>query len=93
MGCAWLYIYPYVSGELNFTVTTLFHGMRAKQVFPDGIMLISIPYDLLPGMLENLQNIEWMLPAYTEGKEAHDHKFKQEIDAMTQQLLAEQDQT
>ena len=93
MGCAWLYIYPYVSGELNFTITSLAHGMRSKQVFPDGIILISIPYDLLPSMLENLQNIEWMLPAYTEGKEAHDRKFKEEINAMTQQLLAQQDQS
>lgn len=92
MGCAWLYIYPYVSGELNFSITGLTHGMRAKQVFPAGIMLISIPYDLLPGLIENLQNIEWMLRSYIEGKEAHDRRFREEIDIMTQQLLAQQDQ-
>ncbi len=86
MGCAWIYIYPYISGELNFLVTNLFHGMKARQVLPDGIILISIPYDLLPSMVENLQDMEWVLPAYTEGRDEHNRKFKEEIGALTQEL-------
>ncbi len=89
MGCAWLYIYPYISGELNFIITDLSHGMRAKQVFPAGTILISIPYDLLPLIIENLQKIEWLPSMYTEGKEAHDRKFNEVINDLQQKLLAQ----
>ena len=90
MGCAWLYIYPYVSGELNFQITTLAHGMRAKQVFPDGLALISIPYDLLPLIIGNLEKMEWYLPAYTEGREAHNRKFQEEIVYLNKKLSDQQ---
>lgn len=26
IGCAWIYVYPYVTGELNYTITGLGHG-------------------------------------------------------------------
>ena len=86
MACAWLYIYPYVSRELNFILTNLSHGMRAKQVFPEGTILVSIPYDLLPLIIENLKKIEWSPAMFIEGKEAHDRKFREVISAVTQQL-------
>ena len=93
MACAWLYIYPYISRELNFILTNLSHGMRAKQVFPDGFILVAIPYDLLPLIIENLSQIEWLPPMYTEGKEAHDRKFQEVIEDLTQQLKTQQEET
>src|SRR3972149_11272679 len=30
-GCAWLYLYPYLSGEINFTITGLGFGMKARR--------------------------------------------------------------
>jgi len=92
MACAWLYIYPYVSRELNFILTNCSHGMRAKEVFPEGPILVSIPYDLLPLIIENLQKIEWLPPMYTEGKEAHDRKFREVINAVNQQVQADKNQ-
>ena len=68
-GCAWIYIYPYISGKLNYSVTGLAFGMKARQVFPEGLMLISVPFDLLPTMIQNLQDMKWVLRAYTEGRE------------------------
>jgi uncharacterized protein (DUF169 family) len=90
MACAWLYLYPYVSRELNFILTNVSHGMRAKQVFPEGLILVSIPYDLLPMIMENLKKIEWLPSMYTEGKEAHDRKFREVITEVTQQLQEQQ---
>ena len=69
-GCAWLYIYPYITGKLNYTVTGLSFGMKAHEVFPEGLMLISIPFDLFPTMIQNVQDMKWVLRAYTEGREA-----------------------
>jgi uncharacterized protein (DUF169 family) len=64
IGCAWIYTYPYLSGELNYTIAGLGHGMKRRGLFPEGHQIISIPYDLLPSMLQTLQEMPWELPAY-----------------------------
>ena len=64
IGCAWIYIYPYLSGELNFTITGFGHGMKARKLFPEGLILMSIPYDLLPDMINNLQEMNWVPLSY-----------------------------
>ncbi|MFP4641478.1 MAG: DUF169 domain-containing protein [Dehalococcoidia bacterium] len=64
IGCAWLYIYPYLHGELNFITTGLGHGIKRRGLFPEGLQLISIPFDLLHSMLETLQEMPWVPPAY-----------------------------
>ena len=91
IGCSWLSTYPYVSGELNYIITDLSHGMRAKQVFPSGTILVSIPFNLLSSLIEDLQKIEWQPSMYTEGKEAHDRKFVETIGSLQQKLQSEQD--
>ena len=80
--CAWLFIYPYVSGELNFTVTGLGTGMKSRQVLPEGLMLLSIPYDMLPMMIENLQDMEWVLPIYTMSEDERNAYFKNTSDEL-----------
>ena len=67
IGCAWIFIYPYLTGELNYTITGLGHGMRRRKLFPEGQQLVSIPFDLLPSMLQTLQDMPWVLPAYEPG--------------------------
>ena len=62
--CSWLFVYPYVSGELNYTVTGLGSGMKARNVLPEGLMLLSVPFDLLPMLTENLQDMQWVLPLH-----------------------------
>ena len=64
IGCAWIYIYPYLTGELNYIVTGLGHGMKRRKLFPEGQQLISIPFDLLPSLLQTLRDMPWELPAY-----------------------------
>ena len=89
IACSWLTTYPYISGELNYFITDLSHGMRAKQVFPAGTILVSIPYNMLSSLIEDLQKIEWLPPMYTEGKEAHDRKFRETINSLQQKLLSQ----
>jgi uncharacterized protein (DUF169 family) len=64
IGCAWIYTYPYLSGELNYTIAGLGHGMKRRKLFPEGRQIISSPFDLLPSMLQTLQEMPWVLPAY-----------------------------
>jgi len=64
IGCAWIYVYPYLSGELNYTITGLGHGMKRRKLFPEGQQLVSIPFDILPSMLQALKDMPWVLPAF-----------------------------
>lgn len=85
LGCAWLYVYPYVSGELNYMVTGLCWGMKALQVFLEGLLLISIPFDLLPTLVQNLQDMEWVPTAYTRGRDAYIKGFQRLISELSQE--------
>ena len=76
MGCVYLYLYPYVTGELNMMVTGLHHGMIARQLFPPGLLFLSIPYQIIPEITQNLKEMEWDLPQYSGGKEAHIERMK-----------------
>lgn len=69
LGCAWLYVYPYQSGKINYMVTGLTFGGKAHQVFPEGWILISIPYNWIPIITQNLKEMKWTLPSYTDGRE------------------------
>ncbi len=91
MACAWLTTYPYVSGEVNFIMTDLSHGMRAKQVFPAGTILVSIPFDQIANIINGLQKIEWLPAMYTEGREAHDRKFEDTALGLHRKLQAQQE--
>jgi uncharacterized protein (DUF169 family) len=70
IGCAWTYIYPYLTGELNYAITGLGHGMRRRKLLPEGLQLVSIPFDLLSSLVQTLQDMPWVLPAYkSDGQE------------------------
>ena len=75
IGCAWLYVYPFLSGELNFSVTGLCWGMKALRVFPEGLVNISIPFDLLPMITANLAEMPWVPPSYTDGRDGYVERF------------------
>jgi hypothetical protein len=49
---------------LNYIITGLGHGMKRRKLFPEGRQIISIPFDLLPAMLQSLQDMPWIPPAY-----------------------------
>jgi uncharacterized protein (DUF169 family) len=69
LGCHWIFNYPYWSGKVNYMVTGLAFGMKSKQVFEEGWILLSIPYPWIPVITQNLQEMKWVLPSYVEGRE------------------------
>jgi uncharacterized protein (DUF169 family) len=78
--CAWLYIYPYISGELNFMIPGFSFGMRSRRLFPESLLLISIPRDLLPNIVNSLQDMNWVPHSYTIGREEHKKKVKRIVE-------------
>jgi uncharacterized protein (DUF169 family) len=77
-GCSWLYAYPYLSGKVNYLVSGLAFGMKGRHVFPEGWLLVSIPYHWIPTITRNLAEMEWILPGYTLGKDEF-HQYEQRI--------------
>lgn len=69
LSCAWIYTYPYTSGKANHIVTGMSFGSKAKEVFPAGQILISLPWDKIPQVIAGLEEMKWVLPAYAEGRE------------------------
>jgi uncharacterized protein (DUF169 family) len=69
LACAYIFAYPYRTGKVNYVVTGLAFGGKARQIFPEGRLLISIPWNWLPKIVRNLEVMEWDLPAYQMGKE------------------------
>lgn len=89
VGCASLYAYPHVTGKLNILITGLHHGMRARQVFPEGLLLMSIPAPLIPMIVENLATMAERdlidLPQYHWGKEAHEKHMRKLVERLAQE--------
>jgi uncharacterized protein (DUF169 family) len=86
LGCSWVYNYPYRSGKVNFTVTGLAFGMKSKEVFEEGLILISIPYNWIPVITQNLREMKWDLPSYTEGREKFLLREKANIDEIARKM-------
>jgi uncharacterized protein (DUF169 family) len=84
--CAWLYIYPYVSGELNFMMPAFSFGMKSRRLFPEGLLLISIPRDLLPSIVRNLQDMKWIPHSFTIGREEHKKKARRIVEALRKEI-------
>jgi uncharacterized protein (DUF169 family) len=84
--CAWLYIYPYVSGELNFMMPTFSFGMKSRRLFPEGLLLISIPRDSLPNIVKNLRDMKWVPHSFTIGREEHKKKARRIVEALNQEI-------
>jgi uncharacterized protein (DUF169 family) len=82
LACAWLFVYPYQTGKVNYMFTGLGFGMKARQIFTEGQVLISIPYDRILTITENLKEMKWVLPAYEDGKD----KFPFRAQAVNEKL-------
>lgn len=59
LACGWFYAYPYLTGELNYGISGLGYSMKAREVLPAGLVIISIPSEIMGMMIENLQEMEW----------------------------------
>ncbi|MBN1628372.1 MAG: DUF169 domain-containing protein [Thermoleophilia bacterium] len=76
LGCAWTFVYPYISGKINFGVTGLTFGHIAREVGTEGEVNVSIPWNSLVTVIENLESMKWVLPSYTEGRDNYNERFK-----------------
>jgi uncharacterized protein (DUF169 family) len=89
MACAWMFIYPYLTGEINFTVAGFPFGPTARRLFPEGMIILSIPWDQLATIVANLGEMNWVPHSYTIGREAHKAKAKKVAGELKKKLAAD----
>lgn len=85
LACAWIFAHPYLNGELNLTISGLGYSMKARQVLPDGLLILSIPFNLLSGLIENLKEMEWEPYWFKLGREG----FIREVQKRSAELFQE----
>jgi uncharacterized protein (DUF169 family) len=68
--CSWLYVYPVISQKVNFGVTGMSFGMRAREVYPSGLVIVSVPWNWIPTIAENMREMDFVLPAWKLGRQA-----------------------
>jgi uncharacterized protein (DUF169 family) len=56
--CSWIFVYPVLSGKMNFLITGLGLGMQELNVFPPGQFIISMPWVKIGTMLDNLRDMD-----------------------------------
>ena len=75
IGCSWLFIYPYVTSEVNFILPALVHGLHGRELYPSDTLLIGIPYKWIPVILTNLARMSLHLEGH-KGKESYLAEFE-----------------
>jgi uncharacterized protein (DUF169 family) len=79
VGCAWIFVYPYLTGEINYGTTGLGFGMKRRKLFPEGLHWLSIPFNVLPSFLQTLREMPWVPPPYQEDGVEFVKKLKTEL--------------
>jgi len=57
--CCSLYIYPYQTGKINYMVSGLSWGMNGRRVYPEGLVIVVIPFQKLPIVTQALNEMTW----------------------------------
>jgi uncharacterized protein (DUF169 family) len=89
LGCSWLYAYPYLTGKVNYFITGLGHGTKARQVFPEGWVLISIPFNWIPTVAKNLGEMQWELRAFKLGREGYIEERRKMMEDIAREFAEE----
>jgi uncharacterized protein (DUF169 family) len=86
LACAWIYAHPYLSGEMNYTVSGLGFSMKARGVLPDGLMIITFPFDTIASLIANLKEMEWEPYWFKLGREGFIKEVKKRSGELAKKL-------
>ena len=60
LGCGWQFVYPYISGKINHGIVGMHHGQKVRKPYPDGMQIISIPYQKIDEVTKALSEMHWV---------------------------------
>lgn len=85
LACAWIFAHPYLSGEMNYTVSGLGYSMKARRALPEGLLIITFPFDTISSLMQNLNDMEWEPYWFNLGREG----FIEEVQRRDKELYAQ----
>jgi uncharacterized protein (DUF169 family) len=86
LACAWIYAHPYLSGEINYTISGLGFSMKARGVLPEGLIIIVFPFDTISPLIENLKEMDWEPYWFKLGREGFVAEVKKRAAELAQKL-------
>ena len=72
MGCAWMLVQPYRSGEVSYIVPALVHGPHGRQLWPADNLVVSVPNHWIPVVLDNLRRMSFELSGHESKQKYYD---------------------
>ncbi|MCF0121012.1 MAG: DUF169 domain-containing protein, partial [Oscillospiraceae bacterium] len=60
IGCSWQFVYPYISGKINHATVGMHHGQKVRKPYPDGMQIISIPFQKIDEVTKALSEMAWV---------------------------------
>lgn len=75
MGCSWLFVYPFMTGEINFVVPAFVHGLHGREIWDKNHVAVSVPYQWIPTVIQNLDTMKLELEGH-ESREKYYAEFE-----------------
>ncbi len=86
LACAWIYAHPYLSGEMNYTISGLGFSMKARRVLPEGLFIITFPFDTIGPLIDNLKTMEWEPYWFNLGRDGFVAEVQKRTAAISKEL-------
>ena len=79
MGCSWIFIYPHLSGEVNFISSGLGFGMKRRKLFPDNRHFVCIPLNRLTSIINSLHEMPWLPKAFRPDGQEYVKRLREKL--------------
>ncbi len=70
ISCAWMIAYPIISGKVNHVTTGFYYGMKHYKMYPQGLLMISVPFGKFPEFFQALEDMDWELIVFKDDEES-----------------------
>ena len=71
---------------MNYTVSGLGFSMKARGVLPDGLIIITFPFDTIPSLIDNLKEMDWEPYWFKLGREGFVKEVKKRSGELAKKL-------
>ena len=75
-----------MTGKVNYIVSHMVYCLRVRQVFPDSQVLISIPYNWIPIITQNLSELTWEPAEFIMDRNTFIQRRKQVLGEVSEEL-------
>jgi uncharacterized protein (DUF169 family) len=93
LACAWILAHPYLTGEINYTVSGLGYSMKARRALTEGLIIITFPFDTISPLIENLNHMEWEPYWFNLGRDGFIEEVQKREKELTKKIGVEHIQT